>query len=480
MTNSLIAILERVHLMNKNDIAQVEIVDLGTDGNGIGKVNGYTLFIKDTVPGDIVEAKVIKVKKNYGYARVERVLQPSSFRVEPKCEYAKSCGGCQLQQISYEKQLEFKHNKVRNNLIRIGGIDSNYLDSIMEPIVGADNPFFYRNKAQFPFGTDKDGNPVCGFYAGRTHSIIANTDCKLGADENKTILEKILDYMKSENISSYNEETGKGLIRHVLIRKGYHTGEVMVCLVINGDKLPASDKLIKALTIDKNVVSISISINKKNTNVIMGDNYKTIYGKDTIEDTLLGLKFSISPLSFYQVNPVQVEKLYTIALDYADLQGTEEVWDICCGIGTITLCAAKRMRDKQIEKGIDTSKCFVHGLEIVPQAIDDARNNAKVNDINNVDFVCAAAEEYLPSHRDKIKADVIILDPPRKGMEEDALRIVIGAGPEKVVYVSCDSATLARDVKFLEENGYKLVKARACDMFPQTIHCESVALLVKQ
>ena len=286
--------------------------------------------------------------------------------------------------------------------------------------------------------------------------------------------------MKSENISSYNEETGKGLIRHVLIRKGYHTGEVMVCLVINGDKLPASDKLIKALTIDKNVVSISISINKKNTNVIMGDNYKTIYGKDTIEDTLLGLKFSISPLSFYQVNPVQVEKLYTIALDYADLQGTEEVWDICCGIGTITLCAAKRMRDKQIEKGIDTSKCFVHGLEIVPQAIDDARNNAKVNDINNVDFVCAAAEEYLPSHRDKIKADVIILDPPRKGMEEDALRIVVGAGPEKVVYVSCDSATLARDVKFLEENGYKLVKARACDMFPQTIHCESVALLVKQ
>lgn len=237
--------------MNKNDIAQVEIVDLGTDGNGIGKVNGYTLFIKDTVPGDIVEAKVIKVKKNYGYARVERVLQPSSFRMEPKCEYAKSCGGCQLQQISYEKQLEFKHNKVRNNLIRIGGIDSNYLDSIMEPIVGADNPFFYRNKAQFPFGTDKDGNPVCGFYAGRTHSIIANTDCKLGADENKTILEKILDYMKSENISSYNEETGKGLIRHVLIRKGYHTGEVMVCLVINGDKLPASDKLIKALTIDK-------------------------------------------------------------------------------------------------------------------------------------------------------------------------------------------------------------------------------------
>lgn len=480
MTNSSIAILERVHLMNKNDIAQVEIVDLGTDGNGIGKVNGYTLFIKDTVPGDIVEAKVIKVKKNYGYARVERVLQPSSFRVEPKCEYAKSCGGCQLQQISYEKQLEFKHNKVRNNLIRIGGIDSNYLDSIMEPIVGADNPFFYRNKAQFPFGTDKDGNPVCGFYAGRTHSIIANTDCKLGADENKIILEKILDYMKSENISSYNEETGKGLIRHVLIRKGYHTGEVMVCLVINGDKLPASDKLIKALTIDNNVVSISISINKKNTNVIMGDNYKTIYGKDTIEDTLLGLKFSISPLSFYQVNPVQVEKLYTIALDYADLQGTEEVWDICCGIGTITLCAAKRMRDKQIEKGIDTSKCFVHGLEIVPQAIDDARNNAKVNDINNVDFVCAAAEEYLPSHRDKIKADVIILDPPRKGMEEEALRIVVGAGPGKVVYVSCDSATLARDVKFLEENGYKLVKARACDMFPQTIHCESVALLVKQ
>ncbi len=466
--------------MNKNDMATLEIVDLGTDGNGIGKVDGFTLFIKDTVPGDIVEAKVIKIKKNYGYARVERVIKPSSFREQPKCEYAKSCGGCQLQQMSYNKQLEFKHNKVRNNLIRIGGIDSDYLDSIMEPIVGAENPFFYRNKAQFPFGTDKDGNPICGFYAGRTHSIIANTNCSLGADENKMILEQILDYMKSEGVAAYDEETGKGLIRHVLIRKGYHTGELMVCLVINGDKLPSANKLISALTVDKNVVSISISINKKNTNVIMGDNYKTIYGKDTIEDTLLGLTFSISPLSFYQVNPVQVEKLYTIALDYADLQGDEEVWDICCGIGTITLCAAKRMKDKQLEKGISTDKCFVHGLEIVPQAIDDARKNADVNGITNVDFVCAAAEEYLPANKDKINADVIILDPPRKGMEEEALRIVVGASPEKIVYVSCDSATLARDIKYLESNGYKLIKARACDMFPQTIHCESVALLVKQ
>lgn len=467
--------------MNKNELIKLEIVDLGTDGQGVGKSDGFTLFVKDTVPGDIVEAKVIKMKKSYGYARVERVITPSSFRVEPRCQYARSCGGCQLQQMTYDKQLEFKHNKVKNNLIRIGGIDADYLDGIMEPIVGADNPFGYRNKAQFPFGTDKEGNPICGFYAGRTHSIIANTDCQLGAVENKDILEKVLKYMKEEKVSSYNEETGKGLLRHVLIRKGHHTGELMVCLVINGDKLPAEDKLIGYLTEDRNVVSISISVNKKNTNVIMGDNYKTLYGKDTIEDTLLGLKFSISPLSFYQVNPEQVEKLYSMALDYAELEGTEEVWDICCGIGTITLCAARRMEEKQIANGLeDEKKGFVHGLEIVPQAIDDARKNAIVNGAKNIDFVCAAAEEYLPANKDKIKADVIILDPPRKGMEEAALQVVADTNPEKIVYVSCDSATLARDVKFLEEHGYKLAKVRACDMFPQTVHCEVVTSLVRK
>lgn len=457
--------------MNKNELVELEITDLGTDGQGIGKVDGFALFVKDTVPGDYVEAKVIKLKKNYGYARVERVITPSPFRVEPVCQYAKSCGGCQLQQIDYKKQLEFKHNKVRNNLIRIGGVDEQYLDSIMEPILGAVDIYGYRNKAQFPFGKDKDGNTVCGFYAGRTHSIIANTDCQLGVAENKDILEKILEFMKAENIAPYDETTGHGLVRHVLIRKGYHTDEIMVCLVINGDKLPTSEKLVNVLTTDKNVVSISISINKKNTNVIMGDNFKTIYGKDTIDDTLLGLKFSISPLSFYQVNPVQVERLYTTALDYADLKGDEEVWDICCGIGTITLYAAKRMSEAGGKNG------KVHGLEIVPQAIENAKENAVNNNITNVDFVCAPAEEYLPANADKIRADVIIMDPPRKGMEEESLKVVADANPEKIVYVSCDSATLARDVKYLEEQGYKLIKVRACDMFPQTVHVETVVLM---
>lgn len=460
--------------MNKNDLITLKIEDLGTDGEGIGKLDGFAFFVKDAMPGDLIEAKIMKLKKNYGYARLEKVLEPSSFRIEPVCKYARSCGGCQLQNMDYKKQLEFKNNKVKNNLIRIGGVQKEYLESIMEPVQGMDeDPFHYRNKAQFPFGTNKEGQTICGFYAGRTHSIIANTDCALGVPENKEILELILEYMKECNIPAYNEETGSGIVRHALIRKGFVTGQLMVCLVINAEELPKANCLVDKLKNVDNMTSISISVNKKNTNVIMGDNYKTLWGKDAIEDELLGLKFGISPLSFYQVNPVQVERLYTIALDYADLKGDEEVWDICCGIGTITLYAAKRMSEAGGKNG------KVHGLEIVPQAIENAKENAVNNKITNVDFVCAPAEEYLPANADKIKADVIIMDPPRKGMDEEALKVVADASPEKIVYVSCDSATLARDIKYLSGRGYKLEKVRAVDMFPQTVHVETVCLLSK-
>ena len=470
----------------KNDIIEIQIDDLGVDGEGIGKAEGFTFFVKDVVPGDYIRAKVIKVKSKYGYARLEKVLEPSSFRVEPKCRFARNCGGCQLQALSYAKQLEYKQNKVRSNLVRIGGIDKDYLDSITEPIVGMDNDaFHYRNKAQFPFGVDKDNNLICGFYAGRTHSIIANTDCALGVPENEIILNTILEYMKECGITAYDEHTGDGVLRHVLIRKGFHSGQLMVCLVINSTTLKKQDVLIDKLCNISGMTAISISINTKNTNVIMGDNYKTIWGEDTIEDTLLGLRFRISPLSFYQVNPVQVEKLYDIALEYAELDGCEEVWDICCGIGTITLCAAARMKEKYSKTCIEIGKSvknigFVHGLEIVPQAIEDAKQNAVRNGIDNVDFICAAAEEYLPANKDKIKADVIILDPPRKGMEEKALQVIADTNPKKIVYVSCDSATLARDIKYLEGHGYKLTKVRACDMFPQTTHVETVCLLSRK
>ena len=450
----------------KNDICQVTIEDIGTDGEGIGKVNGYTLFVKDAIPGDVAEVKIVKSKKNYGYARLEKVLIPSSFRVDPKCPFHKQCGGCQIQSMAYEKQLEFKHNKVRNNLIRIGGLDADYVDSIMESPVGMEMPFYYRNKAQFPFGKNKEGKIITGFYAGRTHSIIENTDCALGVTENKIILEKILEYMKQENVSAYEEESHQGLLRHVLIRKGFATGQLMVCLVINGKKLPAEQKLIRSLCEVEGMTSISISVNKEKTNVIMGKEIRLLYGKEQIEDEIDGIIFKISPLSFYQVNPVQTERIYAQALEYADLKGEETVWDLYCGIGTISLFLARKAK-------------HVYGVEIVPDAIEDAKENALRNGITNVDFYVGKAEEVLPEKYEKegIFADIIVVDPPRKGCDENCLSTMVQMQPKRIVYVSCDSATLARDLKYLGENGYEVGKVRIFDNFPQGVHVETVVQL---
>ena len=453
----------------KNDICRVIIEDIGTDGEGIGKIDGFTLFIKDAVLGDKVEVKIMKAKKNYAYAKLEKVITPSPFRVEPKCQFHKQCGGCQIQAMDYAKQLEFKHNKVRNNLIRIGGLDAEYVDSIMEEPVGMETPFYYRNKAQFPFGKNREGKTITGFYAGRTHSIIENTDCALGVDENKVILEKILKYMEEENVAPYEEEAHKGLLRHVLIRKGFATGQLMVCLVINGKKLPSEDKLVESLLEVEGMTSISISLNTEKTNVIMGKEIRLLYGKDQIEDEIDGISFKISPLSFYQVNPVQTERIYSQALKYADLNGDETVWDLYCGIGTISLFLARKAK-------------HVYGVEIVPQAIDDAKENAARNGIKNVDFYVGKAEVVLPEKYEKegIFADVIVVDPPRKGCDEDCLNTMVQMQPKRIVYVSCDSATLARDVKYLEEHGYKLMQARIFDNFPQSVHVETVAKLIRK
>ena len=450
----------------KNDICQVTIEDIGTDGEGIGKIDGFTLFIKDAVLGDQVEAKIMKAKKNYAYAKLEKVLSPSPFRVEPKCRFHKQCGGCQIQAMDYAKQLEFKHNKVRNNLIRIGGLDAEYVDSIMEEPVGMETPFYYRNKAQFPFGKNKEGKNITGFYAGRTHSIIENTDCALGVAENKIILEKILKYMEEEKVAPYEEETHRGLLRHVLIRKGFATGQLMVCLVINGKKLPTENKLVQSLLEVEGMTSISISVNTEKTNVIMGKEIHLLYGKEQIEDEIDGITFKISPLSFYQVNPVQTERIYSQALKYADLNGDETVWDLYCGIGTISLFLARKAK-------------HVYGVEIVPQAIDDARENAVRNGIENVNFYVGKAEEVLPEKYEKegVFADVIVVDPPRKGCDEDCLSTMVQMQPKRIVYVSCDSATLARDVKYLGEHGYQLMQARIFDNFPQSVHVETVVLL---
>ncbi len=461
----------------KNDIVTVTIEDIGNDGEGIGKTDGYTLFVKDAVIGDVVEARITKCKKNYGYARVEKVVTPSSFRVEPKCSFHKRCGGCQIQ------------DKIRNNLLRIGGFPAALIDTVIEPVVGMEEPWHYRNKAQFPVGYDKEGNLITGFYAGRTHDIIANTDCALGAPENQLILEAVLSYMRDNHVTAYREDTGEGLVRHVLIRTGFWSGEIMVCLVVNGTKLPAAEKLTKNLLAipltdtaesgaNKKITSISLSVNTEKTNVIMGKDICVLWGKGCIQDTLCGLTFSISPLSFYQVNPVQTEKLYGLALEYANLTGKETVWDLYCGIGTISLCMAKKARQ-------------VYGVEVVPQAIEDARENARVNQIANVEFYEGKAEEVLPAfyerlgqagedeNADKLHPDVIVVDPPRKGCDEKCLETMLRMRPERIVYVSCDSATLARDLKVLCEGGYELKKVRGVDQFGGTVHVETCVLLSK-
>ena len=459
--------------MNKNDIVTVEITDIGVSGEGIGHVDGYTLFIKDAVIGDVVEAKVMKAKKNYGYARLMKVITPSEYRVEPKCAFARRCGGCQIQEMSYDRQLVFKDQKIRGNLERIGGFTKEQIEAVMQPVVGMEHPFSYRNKAQFPFGTDKEGNPITGFYAGRTHDIIANTDCALGVDQNREILEIILQYMRENKIKSYDEKTGKGLIRHALIRYGFKTKEIMVCLVVNGKKLPKAERLIEKLIQIEGMTSITISPNTRRDNVIMGDSYEILWGQGYITDYIGNVKYQISPLSFYQVNPVQTEKLYGLALEYADLKGDETVWDLYCGIGTISLFLAQKAKQ-------------VYGVEIVPQAIDDAKENAKINAIDNAEFFVGKAEEVLPEYYAEYErehngetahADVIVVDPPRKGCDETLLETIVKMQPEKVVYVSCDSATLARDLKYLCANGYEIKMCRGVDQFPQSVHVETVVLL---
>ena len=460
-------------MLKKNDILTVEITDMGVDGEGIGKVDGFTLFVKDALIGDVAEVKVMKAKKQYGYARLMKLLTPSPDRVEPVCSVARTCGGCQIQALSYSKQLEFKKNKVRGNLIRIGGFPEAFIDEIMEPIAGMEEPFHYRNKAQYPVGTDKEGNLIAGFYAGRTHQIIPNLDCALGAEINQVVLEKILAFMNQHKLTAYNEETHKGLVRHILIRVGFTTKEIMVCLVINGKKLPYSEKLAEVLAEIPGMTSITFSINEENTNVIMGKQIQPVWGQTYITDYIGNVKYQISPLSFYQVNPVQTEVLYGQALEYAGLTGNETVWDVYCGIGTISLFLAQKAKK-------------VYGVEIVPQAIEDARRNAEINGIQNAEFFVGKAEEVLPVYYaeyakehpgESAHADVIMVDPPRKGCEESVLTTMVNMQPERIVYVSCDSATLARDLKYLCGNGYELRKVRAVDMFPHTGHIETVVLL---
>ncbi len=530
---------------SKNDCVQVTIEDIGVSGEGIGKIDGYTLFVKDTVIGDVVNVKIMKAKKNYGYARLVDIVKPSKDRVEPACAIARQCGGCQIQAMSYEAQLKYKQKLVSDNLKRIGGLTEG-TDYEMCDILGMEEPFRYRNKAQYPVGEDKDGNIVMGFYAGHTHSIIPcpDDDCLLGHSDNAVILKAVKAWMEKYRVRAYDENIHKGTVRHILIRTGFHTDEIMLCLVtkkmlrkeaadglvdvvkeLNGE---ISGSAVGDVDIDKNIgesednhtndrdrhlhiTSLVVNINKEDTNVILGKECVTLYGKPYIEDYIGDIKFQISPLSFFQVNPRQTEVLYNKALEFADLKGNESVWDMYCGIGTISLFLAKKAGQ-------------VYGVEIVPQAIEDAKNNAKINNISNAEFFVGKAEEVVPAFYknngnnaskggadvdgadksysankaeqsdttgksdnsdsqniinvyDMTKPDVVVVDPPRKGCDEKLLDTIVSMSPDRIVYVSCDSATLARDLKVLVERGYKVEKVQPVDQFANTVHVETVVLL---
>lgn len=468
--------------MTKNQIVTITIEDIGNDGEGIGRHEGYTLFVKGALPGDVAKVKVLKAKKTYGYAKVEELLLPSADRVTPNCPVAGRCGGCQLQHLSYERQLAYKADKVKNCLLRIGGISQERLQAVSEPIIGMEEPYYYRNKAQYPVGMNKEGKPVTGFYAGHSHNIIDCTDCAIQEPVNAVILPVIRAFMEEKNVSAYEEETGKGLLRHVLTRVGFKTKEVMVCLIINGRKFPDAEELAARIAkvveayhhpfakADKSYVlkSFCLNVNTEKTNVILGREILPVYGDTYITDYIGNVMYRISPLSFYQVNPQQTVKLYEKALEYANLSGNEVVWDLYCGIGTISLFLAQKAKQ-------------VYGVEIVPQAIEDAKINSKLNNINNAEFFAGAAEDVMPEKYKEsegtMKADVICVDPPRKGCEESLLDTIVAMEPKRIVYVSCDPATLARDVKYLEEKNYRLDKVCPVDQFGHTGHIETVCQL---
>ncbi|MGE5630478.1 MAG: 23S rRNA (uracil(1939)-C(5))-methyltransferase RlmD [Caulobacteraceae bacterium] len=452
--------MEKTVPVEKNRDYIVDITGLTSEGSGVARIEGFTVFIEGALPEERAEIKIVKVLKNYAFGKLIKILKPSPGRVEPSCGVVKRCGGCQLQHMSYEAQLQYKTLQVKDAIERLGGLKG----VTVHETIGMDNPWRYRNKAQFPVGMD--GDVMIGFYANRSHEIINTPQCSIQDKINDKATQIVREFIKKYGISVYDENTGRGLIRHVVTRKGFRTGEVMVCIVINGDSLPCDKVLVEQLkgSVD-NLKSVVLNVNKKNTNIILGDRNIVIFGEEAIYDYIGEFKFRISPLSFFQVNPVQTEVLYSKALEYADLKGDETVFDAYCGIGTISLFLSKKARK-------------VYGVEIVSQAIDNAKENARLNGIRNASFIVGESETIIPEMYDRgIKADVIVVDPPRKGCDEKLLEVIAQMSPERVVYVSCNPATLARDLKYLSERGYRVKEIQPVDMFPQTSHVESIVLM---
>lgn len=455
--------MEKAIPVEKNRDYTVDISGLTSEGSGVAKVEGFTVFVEGALPGEQAEIKIVKVLKNYAFGKLMKVLKPSTGRIEPSCGVVKRCGGCQLQHMSYEAQLQYKTQQVKDAIERIGGLKGMEIHDT----IGMEDPWRYRNKAQFPVGLD--GDVVIGFYANRSHEIIDTPQCAIQDEANDKVVQTIREFIKKYDISVYDENTGKGLIRHIVTRKGFRTGELMICIVINGEFLPCDKVLVEMLKKSTSELkSVVLNVNRKKTNVILGDRNIVIYGEEAIYDYIGEFKFRISPLSFFQVNPVQTGVLYGKALEYAGLNGEETVFDAYCGIGTISLFLSKKARK-------------VYGVEIVPQAIENAKENAKLNGIKNVEFIVGESETVIPDmHKKGVRADVIVVDPPRKGCDEKLLEVIAKMAPERVVYVSCNPATLARDLKYLAEHGYEVKEVQPVDMFPQTMHVEVVVRIERK
>lgn len=451
------------NIIRPNEKYELTIEDMGHSGEGIGKIDGFTVFVEETVIGDKVNIEITEVKKNYGMGKVLDYIEYSSFRVNPRCAIYDKCGGCQIQNISYEKQLNIKKKIVRDNLVRIGGLH----DILIHDVIGMELPERYRNKAQFPL-RNKNGNIGIGFYQKKSHEIVQCNSCIIQHEINDHIIEVLKEIIKKYNLSIYDEKTGKGLLRHIVTKTGFHTNEVMLILVTNGDKLTNKENLVEDIRKQiPEITEIIQNINTRNSNVILGDKNIILYGKGYITDSIADIQFEISPLSFYQVNPVQMEILYKKALDYADLKGTETVFDLYSGIGTISLFIAKKAKK-------------VIGVEIIKEAVEDAKRNAELNHITNTEFFTGKAEEIVPKlYKKGYKADVVVVDPPRKGCDEILLSTIVDMQPERIVYVSCNPSTLARDLKYLEKHGYKTIEVQPVDMFPHTMHVECVVGIQK-
>ena len=482
----------------KNDHVTLAITDIGIHGEGIGKLDGFPLFVKNALPGDVAEVVITKVKSSYGYGKALAIREPSPDRVTPPCPVAERCGGCQLQALSYEKQLGYKQDLVRQRLIRIGGFDPKLIDQVMEPIRGMKEPWRYRNKAQYPVAAvdapQGGRHAAAGFYAGRTHHLIENDDCLLEPEINSRILKAVLSFVNDRGISPYNEEKGTGILRHIMIRHGFGAKEILLCLIVRKyreqDWLGLPDALREHkllpkedgggqdhLSAEGQLVSVGFSVQPEKNNVIMGKDCIPIYGKPYLTDRLGDVSYRISPQSFYQVNPVQMKVLYDLAEECAGLTGQETLWDLYCGIGTIGLYLAENAKK-------------VIGVEVVPEAVENARENAQINHIDNAEYYTGTAEdvfqnlihaarEGMPAsdNQDPGGDQVVVVDPPRKGCDEKLLNAILNFSPERIVYVSCDPATLARDLKILCKEAYELKRVVPVDQFCHSCHVECVVLM---